>query len=171
MLFRSQSKLQLYKLENGALTPNPLFTVSSLADPARKALRQNAGTLHIHPNGRFLYQANRAAVPDGKGKAIDGGGENSIAVYSLDAKSGEPTRIQNLDTHGAEPRTFALDPSSKILVAANQTAIQSSKGETIPASLAVYRVGADGKLTYVRKYDVESVRGNQFWSGIVQLPQ
>jgi len=170
-----QSKLQVYKLQNGVLSANPLFTKDSLASPGRASLRQNAGTLHVHPNGRFLYQANRSAVPDGHGKTVAGGGENNIVVYSIAPKTGEPTRIQNADTHGAEPRTFALDPSSRILVAGNQTAIQTGSGaseKTIPASLAVFRVRDDGKLDYVQKYDVDtSGGGNLFWMGIVELPK
>jgi hypothetical protein len=110
---------------------------------------------------------------DAKGNAIDGGGQNTIAVYSINPQTGEPTLIQSADTHGAEPRTFALDPSAKVLVAGNQTAITSGTGagdKTIPASLALFRVRADGKLDYVRKYDVDTRPGSLFWMGIVPLP-
>src|ERR1019366_3418917 len=111
-----QSKLQVYQMtKDGSLGANPLFTKDSLADPARKALRQNAGTVHVHPNGRFVYQANRSASSDAGGKPIDGGGENSIAVYLINPQTGEPKLIQSADTRGAEPRTFALDPSGRIL--------------------------------------------------------
>jgi hypothetical protein len=159
--------------KEGSLSAIPLFTKDSLADPARKALRQNAGTIHIHPNGKFVYQANRSAISDATGKPIDGGGENSIAVHSINAQTGEPTLIQSADTHGAEPRTFALDPSARILVAANQTAIFEGSGvtaRTIPASLAVFRIRNDGKLDFVRKYDVDTSNGSLFWMGIVPLP-
>jgi hypothetical protein len=81
--------------------------------------------------------------------------------------------IQSADTRGAEPRTFALDPSASILVAANQTAILEGAGanvRTIPASLAVFRVGDDGKLAFVRKYDIDTSHGSVFWMGIVPLP-
>jgi len=68
-----QSKLQVYQMsKDGSLGANPLFTKNSLVDPAHKALRQNAGTVHIHPNGRFVYQANRSASSDAAGKPIDG---------------------------------------------------------------------------------------------------
>src|SRR5665213_1809809 len=84
-----QSKLQVYQMtKDGSLGTSPLFTKDSLAVPARKALRQNAGTVHIHPNGRFVYQANRSASSDAAGKPIDGGGENSIAVYSINPQTG-----------------------------------------------------------------------------------
>jgi 6-phosphogluconolactonase len=169
-----QSKLQVYKLENGALSANPLFTKDSLAEPGHRAMRQNAGTLHVHPNGRFLYQANRSAVPNADGKAMDGGGENNIAVYSIDAQTGEPTKIQNIDTHGAEPRTFSLDPSARMLVAGNQTPMRTGSGpnaKVVPASLAVFRLRGDGKLDYIRKYDMDSSTGSLFWMGIVEAPK
>jgi 6-phosphogluconolactonase (cycloisomerase 2 family) len=143
-----QNQLQVYKkLPDGSLSDQPLFTTdSAIKSGARSG--QAAGTVHVHPNGRIVYQANR-------------GGENSIAVYAIDSKTGEPTRIQNADTHGPEPRTFALDPSAKILVAGNQNA---------PASLAVFRVRDDGKLDFVRKYDVETHGDkNLFWMGVVPL--
>jgi hypothetical protein len=42
---------------------------------------------------------------------------------------------------------------------------------TVPASLAVYRVGGDGKLDFVRKYDVEADGSKTlFWMGLVGLP-
>jgi hypothetical protein len=40
----------------------------------------------------------------------------------------------------------------------------------IPASLAVFRVRNDGKLDFVRKYDVDTSAGSLFWMGIVPLP-
>lgn len=164
-----QNKLQVYSLtKDGLPGATPRFTKDSLASPARKTLRQNAGTLHVHPNGKFIYQANRSAISDASGKALDGGGENSIAVYAINQQTGEPTLIQNADTHGAEPRTFALDPSARLLVAGNQTAL--SAPPKVSANLAVFRVRDDGKLDYVRKYDVDTAMGSLFWMGIVALP-
>src|SRR6185436_10637647 len=96
-----------------------------------------------------------------------------IAVYAINPDTGEPTLIQNMDTRGVEPRTFALDASGRILVAANQNATLVRDGERVSpvsASLAVYRAGGDGKLEFVRKYDVETGRGrNLFWMGLVSL--
>jgi 6-phosphogluconolactonase len=161
-----QTQLQVYHLtKDGSLDALPLFTKDSVANPAQKARVQNSGTLHVHPNGKFLYQATRSAGSDANGKAILGGGQNSIAVWAINPQTGEPTLLQNADTHGAEPRTFALDPSAQMLVVGNQTAVSGS-----PASLAAFRVRADGKLDFVRKYDVDTSGGSLFWMGIVPLP-
>jgi 6-phosphogluconolactonase len=171
-----QNKLQVYKKgTDGMLSTQPLFTKDSLTDPAHIHSGQAAGTVHVHPSGRFLYQANRASgTTDVQGKPVFVGGENAIAVYSINQETGEPTLIQNADTHGTTPRTFALDASGRILVAANQNAILVRDGQgvkTVPASLAVFRVRADGKLDYVSKYDVETTSAkNMFWMGVVSLP-
>jgi 6-phosphogluconolactonase len=165
-----QTQLQVYHLtKDGSLDALPLFTKDSVANPAKKAPLQNSGTLHVHPNGKFLYQATRSAGSDANGKASFGGGENSIAVWAINPQTGEPTLLQNADTHGAEPRTFALDPSAKMLVVGNQTAVSASAKMT-PANLAAFRVRADGKLDFVRKYDVDTTGGSLFWMGIVPLP-
>ncbi len=42
---------------------------------------------------------------------------------------------------------------------------------TIPASLALFRIGEDGKLEFARKYDVATSNDRQlFWTGFVSLP-
>jgi 6-phosphogluconolactonase (cycloisomerase 2 family) len=168
-----QNKLQVYrKLPEGTLSSEPLFIKDSLADPGNVEASQVAGTVHVHPNGRFVYQANRASGTTGQ--AAVGEGENTIAVYAINQQTGEPTRIQSIDTRGMTPRTFALDVSGRILVAANQNAITVRDGNhvnTLPASLAVYRVRGDGKLDFARKYDIETGDARSlFWMGLVSLP-
>jgi hypothetical protein len=129
----------------------------------------------MHPNGRFLYQANRASgTTDVGGKPVFVGGENNIAVYSINQDTGEPALIQNIDTRGMHPRTFTLDPSGRILIAANQMPLLVRDGtnlKTVPASLSVFRIGSGGKLEFSRKYDVEAA-GNKslYWIGAVALP-
>jgi 6-phosphogluconolactonase (cycloisomerase 2 family) len=171
-----QNKLQVYrKRDDGTLSTEPVFIKDSLSDPRNVRRGQAAGTVHVHPNGRFLYQANRAGgTADFEGKAVFAGGENAIAVYAINQGTGEPTLIQNADTHGSTPRTFALDASGRILVAANQNAMLVREGQqvqAIPAGLAVFRVRGDGKLDFTRKYDVATDAARTlFWMGIVSLP-
>jgi hypothetical protein len=172
-----QNKLEMYKrFDDGMLSSAPLFTKDSLADPGHVHAEQIAGTVHLHPNGKFVYQANRAtATEDFEGKPVFVGGENSIAVYSIDQDTGEPTLIQHIDTRGMNPRTFALDPSARILIAANTIPFSVREGANVnrvPASLSVFRVGSDGKLDFIRKYDVEAATTSRsvFWMGLVASP-
>ena len=89
-----------------------------------------------------------------------------MAVYAINQKTGEPTLIQSIDTQGNSARTFTLDPQGKLMIAGNQV-----PAGAVPASMAVYRVGADGKLTFVRKYDVEATNSKSlFWIGLIALP-
>jgi len=70
-------------------------------------------------------------------------------------------------------RTFTIDPSGRLLIAATITDMRVREGESIryvPAALSVFRIGADGKLDFVRKYDVELGGKFQWWAGIVELP-
>lgn len=159
-----QNTLQMYRFENDAMEETPAYTKATLADPTAERRRQRCGTIHVHPNGRYVYVANRASGADEQGMYI--GGENNIAVYRIDAQTGEPTAVQHADTHGIVPRTFALDPSGKLLVAANSIAIRTPEG-TISPSLAVFKVADDGTLEYVRKYDVDIGKETMFWMGIV----
>ena len=72
-----------------------------------------------HPNGRFVYVANRASSTSPfEGKPVFQGGENTISVYAIDQSSGEPTMIQSIDSRGYHVRTFAVDASARLLVAA-----------------------------------------------------
>jgi 6-phosphogluconolactonase len=169
----SQNKLYVYKRDPATgLSREPIFIKETLADP-KSPLRQGAGTIHFHPNGRTLYVANRAAsTVEFEGKKVFAGGENGIAVFSIDQSTGEPTLVQSADGHGITLRTFAVDPSARMLVAASQVALPVRDGatvKTLPAGLSVFRIGGDGKLDFARKYDVDVGGKNQFWSGMVAL--
>jgi 6-phosphogluconolactonase len=171
-----QNKLQVFeKVANDTLSPAPLFSKNTLTDPAIVHAGQIAGTVHVHPGGRFVYVANRASdTEDVEGKRVFIGGENSIAVFAIDQRTGEPTKIQNIDTRGLHPRTFAIDPSGRMLVAANLTPLLVRDGKTVtnvPASLTIYRIGDDGRLGFAHKYDVDAAEGQSlFWMGLVPLP-
>jgi 6-phosphogluconolactonase len=170
-----QNKLDVFeRLKDGTLSRSPLFSKDTLSDPSNVRPGQALGTIHMHPNGRFVYLANRASgTTDFQGQSVFVGGENSIAVFSINQDTGEPTLIQNVDTRGIHTRTFALDPSGRILIAANmmQLPVRDAKGVSVmPASLAVFRVRDDGKLDFARKYDVAVGSRNMFWMGITALP-
>jgi 6-phosphogluconolactonase len=86
--------------------------------------------------------------------------------------TGEPILIQNEDVRGIHPRTFSLDPSGRMLVAANIMPMLVHDGDgvkTVLANLATYHVGSDGKLAFVRSYEVNSGDAMQLWCGMVAL--
>ena len=162
-----QNKLYVYNLaDDTGLAREPLFVKQTLANPASQA-PQGAGPIHVHPNGRFVYLTNRTFPASGPGaRAVAAGGENSVAVFAIDRTTGEPTLVQTIDGRGIQLRTFGIDPSGRMLVAAST---MSSADGALAAGITLMRIAADGKLTFVRKYDVEVGSAQQFWSGMVTL--
>ncbi len=171
-----QNQLQVYRAAGGeSFEPQALFTKDTLDHPSASKPAQMTGAIHVHPNGRFVYISNRASgTTQVDGRAVWEGGENTIGVYAIDQKTGEPTRVQNIDSGGMHARTFTLDAQSGLLIAANQNAVTKRHNGTdtlVPASLAVFRIGADGRLSFVRKYDIETGRGRSLmWAGLLALP-
>jgi 6-phosphogluconolactonase (cycloisomerase 2 family) len=180
----AQNKLAVLRFANDEFGAEPLFTRDLLADPVHVRPRQMASAVHAHPNGKYVYVANRADAPEGfTGGEPAGpkwavpdvlpvfqGGENTIAAFSIDPSSGEPSLLQIADTRGICPRTFALDPTGRVLIAANMKPMMVRAGgeiQRVAASLAVFLVNEDGTLTYVRKEDIEVGQVAMEWMGIL----
>ncbi|MGC2594431.1 MAG: beta-propeller fold lactonase family protein [Xanthobacteraceae bacterium] len=162
-----QNKLYVYALDSETgLSRAPLFTKETLSDPQTK-VPQGAGPNHVHPSGKFVYLTNRTFPASGPGaRKVAPGGENSVAAFAIDEATGEPRLMQNLDGRGLQLRTFGIDPSGRLLVVAS---IMAAEDGTLPAGITVMRIGADGRLSFVRKYDVDVGSLQQFWSGMVTL--
>jgi 6-phosphogluconolactonase len=167
----SQNKLYVYQLDpKTGLSRDPIFMTETLADPASK-FEQQAGPIHVHPNGRFVYLTNRAyATSDVDGKQVFVGGENSVAAYAIDQKTGEPKQLKSVEAHANYLRTFGIDRSGRVLVTASVWPMPQRDGTTQPAALGVFKIGGDGKLSFVRNYEIEaSAKKQQFWSGMITL--
>ena len=171
-----ENALYVYQLlPDGSLSRDPLYQRNALTDPDGKAKHpgQGVGPIHVHPNGGFVYQTNRGSgTVDLKGRKVSNGGENNVVVYALDPNTGEPTLIQRAEAHGFELRTFAIDPSGRLLIAASTTPMlvrEGSKVGAVSAGLSIYRIGADGKLNFVSKQDVDTTAGTQFWCGLLTM--
>jgi len=95
-----------YKASNGSLSP--LQTVSALST-LRKDYKgpKEAAEIAVHPNGKFLYASNR-------------GGMDTISVFSINPAKGTLNLKNEYPTMGKTPRNFAIDPTGKFLLAANQ---------------------------------------------------
>jgi 6-phosphogluconolactonase len=64
--------------------------------------------VHISPDGKFLYAANR-------------GSENNLAIFSIDQETGMLTWLAYQPTLGENPRNFIIDPTGNFIIVANQT--------------------------------------------------
>jgi 6-phosphogluconolactonase len=87
----------------GALSP--LGTVSTLPAGWTGGGTNYPADIHVAANGRTLYVSNR--------------GHNSIALFSVTAE-GALALAQVVSTEGDWPRNFALDPTDRWLLVANQ---------------------------------------------------
>jgi 6-phosphogluconolactonase len=172
MSIERQNEIALFHV--GEHTERPKFRCTTLERPDEEKPRQLVGAIHVHPNGRFVYVSNRAdGTIDEDGVKVFNGGENSIAVFALDPVDGRPARVENADSHGIHPRTFHIHPSGRLLVAANMTSriVRDAAGlRTVPGGLSVFRIGDDGRLAFVRKYDADVSNAHMFWMGMVALP-
>jgi len=171
----SQSMLHVFRMTGDGMEAQPAFVRDALADRANIKPKQVAGTIHVHPNGRVVYLANRSDYTvEHEGRKVSGGGENSIVAFSLDAATGEPTLLQHADSRCFHHvRTFALDPGGTMMVAASIKPMAVREGDKVvvkPAAMSVFRVGGDGRLDFVRQYDVETGPGQtQYWMGVLGL--
>lgn len=172
LCLETQNRLQVFKRDGDRILPDPVFERELLPDPQNTPHKQGAGTVHVHPNGRFVYCVNRGHVPvDYQGKPVLIGADNTFLVFRVDAASGEPTLVQRIDAGGICARTFALHPSGRMLVAGNAETHWVKEGDSVrevSGNLAVFEVNADGTLRYVRKYDVALGTDEKlFWMGMV----
>jgi 6-phosphogluconolactonase (cycloisomerase 2 family) len=169
-----ENRVDMFPLTSGALTGEAAFRKSTLSQPVPPGARQAVGTAHVHPNGKFVYVANRASTTvEQEGRKVFAGGENTLAVFAIDPETGEPNSIQHVDTRGIHCRTFHIDPSGQMLVCAHIQGITVRDGaqmRDLPCCLSVFRIGGDGKLDFVRKYDIDVSGGRtQWWMGMVSL--
>jgi 6-phosphogluconolactonase len=164
-----QNRLDMFHHHETTLLATALDQKGTLGEPDNIRGRQAAGTVRVHPSGRFVYVANRASsTRDG----VFVGGENTLAVFAIDPKTGEANPIQHVDTRGIHCRNFHIDPSGRLLVASHILGLPVRDGAAtrfVPACLSLFRIGDDGRLDFVRKYDVEVGDRQMFWMGMVRL--
>ncbi len=166
------SRLYMFRHGHDRLEDAPAFTRDMLREPSQVRPRQLGGAIHVHPNGKFVYAANRCdqSVDTPQGKVFTGG-ENSIVVYAIDARTGEPMLLQHADTHSFHVRTFSIDPTGRLLVTASVKALHRRTADgvdAVPAALSVFRILGDGRLDFVRTIDVETPGSSmQYWMGMV----
>jgi 6-phosphogluconolactonase (cycloisomerase 2 family) len=164
LTLESQNRLAVFRRNGDSLDAAPIFSKSTLANGGGVMPGQTTSSVHVHPNGQVVYVANRGAARENS---------NEIAVFRINQQTGEPSLIQNVDTHGFTPRTFAVDPSGRMLVVGNQTTLAVRDGDavkTVPANLATFRILADGRLEFANRYDIAVGQKPLWWMGLAPLP-
>jgi 6-phosphogluconolactonase len=109
-----------YGPKSGTLTPRE--TVEAIADGVDRTDVSGAEIV-VHPSGKLLYVSLR--------------GTDEIVAYRIDTQSGALEFIERISTGGKTPRNFAVDPSGKWLLAANQNS----------GNIKVFRIEENGQLT------------------------
>jgi len=95
--------INAYDYDNGTLKQ-----IQSV-DMKIPAFNGNIGSaaIKVSPDGRFLYASNR-------------GDANDIVVYAINQDNGQLTYVSRVSSLGKGPRDFAIDPTGKYLLVANQ---------------------------------------------------
>ncbi|QDV23306.1 lactonase family protein [Aureliella helgolandensis] len=92
-----------------------------------KEQTSSCAEIRVHPNGKFVYAANR--------------GHDTLTVFQVDSDTGELTVVEREPVRGATPRNFNLAPGAKWLLVGGQDS----------HTLASFEVQGDtGELTYNR---------------------
>ncbi len=79
-------------------------TISTLAPDFQG--KKSGAEIALSPDGRFLYLSNR--------------GEDTIVVYTVDAKSGSVKEIQRVSSEGKDPWSFTLTHDARWMVVGNE---------------------------------------------------
>jgi 6-phosphogluconolactonase (cycloisomerase 2 family) len=169
-----QNELAVFERDGDDLKPKMLFRRTMLADPGTVGPGQDGGTVRVHPNGRFVYAANRndggfrdpAWLTPDPVPAFQGG-ENSIAAFSIDQATGEPALIEVTDSGGIHPRSFSFDPSGQLLIVGNMTGAVMPGKVAVRANLALFRIGDDGRLALLRRYELGEGPEVAWWTGVM----
>jgi 6-phosphogluconolactonase len=91
-----------YDAEKGALTP--FQTISAL--PAGFSGTSWTAEVAVSPDGRFVYGSNR--------------GDDSLAVFRVDAATGRLTAAGHAPVGGKNPRHFTIDPTGRFILVGHQ---------------------------------------------------
>jgi 6-phosphogluconolactonase len=98
------SSIVTFAYDAQAGTLSELQTVSTL--PKDYKGKNDDAEIQVHPSGKFVYGSNR--------------GNDSIAVFGVDPKTGILKPVEIVPTQGKTPRGFGIDPTGGYLIAANQ---------------------------------------------------
>ena len=97
------STITTYEFNNGK--PKEVQSVKMLKPDFKGT--NGAAAIHITPDGKYLYATDRLDA-------------SAILAYSINPENGQLTFIERHTTYGKNPRDFAIDPTGKYVIVANQ---------------------------------------------------
>ncbi|MDP4083200.1 MAG: lactonase family protein [Bacillota bacterium] len=100
--FSSEVVTLQYNEENGSF--NQIQAISTIPEDFKE--NNQGSAIHLSADGRFVYAGNR--------------GHNSIAVFKVDAETGELLIVERVSSEGDWPRDFMIDPTGTFVVSSNQ---------------------------------------------------
>ena len=113
-----------YDTNMGTMTARQTIETVPVAELEREKAK-SASEIRVHPNGKFVYAANR--------------GHDTITVFAVDQSTGELKFVQRENSRCATPRNFNLTQDAKWLLAAGQ----------LSNTLGLFSVDADsGRITF-----------------------
>jgi 6-phosphogluconolactonase len=117
-----------YDADKGVLTKKQIQ--STIPKDEKRKNGSTAETV-VHPSGKFVYVSNRDPY-------------NSIAIFSIDQKTGELSAVGHESRGIKTPRNFAIEPTGKYMLVANQSGnsvisfrINQTTGELTPTGSSV----------------------------------
>ena len=150
VVFRADSKFAYVESEMGGNvtvfsydadkgTMKQTQVISAL--PAGYTGQKSGAEIALDPSSKFLYTSNR--------------GDNSIAMFKVDAATGSLTFNGTVPAGGKTPRAFVIDPTGNLLLVANQDSnnivvfkIDRQTGALTPTG-DQYEIGASVSLVFV----------------------
>jgi 6-phosphogluconolactonase (cycloisomerase 2 family) len=124
------SSVTTYRFDAQRGSLQPIQILPSI--PANYTGNNTGAEIAVASSGRVVYTSNR--------------GHDSIAIFAVDRRDGTLTSVGWAPTDAKSPRFFCLDPSAKILYAAN--ADEGFSGQQNTDTIVPFRINqANGMLT------------------------
>lgn len=98
----TDSEVSVFSIDEGKL--KEIQVIGTVPDDAKA--HNTTAEIIISPDGRYLYVSNR--------------GNDSIAIFAIDRKTGMLTKKENVASGGRTPRNIRFDPTGRWFFAANE---------------------------------------------------
>ena len=134
----TDSEVEVFTIDGGKL--KSVQTLPTVPDDAKS--HNTTAELEVSHDGKFLYVANR--------------GDDSIAIYAVDAKTGLLSWRENVPSGGRTPRNIRIDPTGNWFFAANENGgnitqfrVDKITGHLTPTGVTV-PINTPGGMTFLK---------------------